>query len=154
MAFVCTDRAPPYFPTHVDGAVVILVGFDDETDSTYSALCGFAPVAGGGTEEFYFVLIETTPLGEEHRYWSSADVCRFTSAEDRKRLLDAFIAGTCELIAISRPTSVFMCAHDSDLPDKAISKYLSIGKVFNAHGYAVSEQPLILGKRSWMMELT
>jgi hypothetical protein len=52
-----------------------------------------------------------------------------------------------------KPKHVFSCTHDSDMPQKALTKHALIAHVFNVCGYVVTREDKQLGKESWWMEL-
>jgi hypothetical protein len=116
-------------------------------------LISFDVLPGGG-EEFFFCLVEAnTETNTEIRYWSGLDVAKFTSKEDRTLICSQLLSGTEKLLKHRSPNRVFCCTHDSDMPQKALSKHIRIAHIFETCGYIVKREPQQLGKESWWMEL-
>jgi hypothetical protein len=151
MGFICTAATTE--AELVGGTVVVPVGYDDAQPKSYSLLISF-DVLPGGDEEFFFCLVEAnTEERTEVRYWSGLDVSRFASKKDRILIRHALMDGTKRLLKHRTPKRVFCCTHDSDLPDKALTKHVLIVHLFGDFGYNVRREPKCLGKESWWMEL-
>jgi hypothetical protein len=151
MGFMCTAA-----DTNIEligDAVVVPIGYDDIEPKSYSLLISFDALPGGD-EEFFFCVVEAnTEDGTEARHWSGLDVAKFASKEDRILIRHMLLAGTEQLLKHRSPKRVFCCTHDSDMPQKALTKHVLIAHIFEMCGYAVIREPKCLGKESWWMEL-
>jgi hypothetical protein len=153
MAFVCIAQGDKTPVLDLNGNIALVVGYDDQEDKTYSTLTGFAS-SGGGCEEFFFCLVEFDHAYKaEHQFWLGSDVARFITREDRARVLETFLFGAQCSLEKGAPVSFFMAAHEPNLPEPAIRKYLLMGDVFKRNGYEVREEEPYLGRCSWWMEL-
>lgn len=103
--------------------------------------------------EFYFVIVEVnTDTDEERELWSGLDTRHILSKGDRILIRTALLAGVEYFLNENKPVQVFCCTHDSELPEKALSKHVLVAKQFESCGYTVHRMERLLGKDSWWME--
>lgn len=90
MAFVCTANLDRSSFEIILNTVVIPIGYDDERPGlNYSAVVGFAPMAGTDDVEYFFYIVEAeSNEGFATNYWTGTKTKDFIpSAIDRKIIL-------------------------------------------------------------------
>jgi hypothetical protein len=155
MAFVCTaamDKSP--FDVILN-TIVLPIGYDDERrELSYSAVVGCTPLPGGADMEYFFYIVEgdrEERLANHH--WTGLQTKGLISDKvDRRAVLYTVLFGTDRLLKTFNHSRYFCCTYDSDLPEKALSKYYRVVETFRMCGYEAKEQPVLLGKNSWWLE--
>jgi hypothetical protein len=159
MAFVCTARRREYhadvFRDGDSHAITVPVGYDDYEDKNYFVMIGLDFLVGGAPREleYYFCIIEVDGLNKtDRRIWSGRDLRDDISAEDRAMILCIILAATEALLNTVKPSRVFRCTRDADLPERALEKHYEVSQIFTKCGYAVQTADHYHGKRTWWME--
>ena len=156
MAFVCTldltgDLGFNVFSSGVEHAAQCTVGYDDDTDSTFSVLVALSPTVGGDME-LSFAVVEADLDGHAYEYRNGLDTRnRIRDTDDRAKVLVAACTAVKALIDRFEPMRVFRCV-PATLPEKALRKHLTIHEVFTEAGYTILEVEQVAGTRAWLME--
>ncbi|TPM27176.1 hypothetical protein [Mesorhizobium sp. B2-3-5] len=134
----------------------VAIGYDDETDHTYSVVVALSPLPGhGGLHDFelVFSIVETyVDSDHSHSFWDGTDTKPFL-ADAHQRTLTAAIIVTLvsRLIDVVAPDVVTMTTYTSHLPAQALQKFHQIALVFAQKGYNAGEADPWNGQRIWMM---
>jgi hypothetical protein len=132
--------------------VLANVGYDSDTDRTYSVLLGLEPLAGGDLEYFFCLIEADNVAGTQHEYWSGKDLPQCIDKPSRKPILNLVLRATKALLNATSPTRVQMSTWDAYLPDRAAHKHFLVARVFEMCGYEVRNGDPYHGKRVWWME--
>jgi hypothetical protein len=139
-----------------DRIVRVGIGFDDETEVTYSAVVAFSPIPGygDGCYELTFALVESSGPDTDicWNYDGLATKGKIPAPADRKLVLAAVLIAVQALIDDVNPAVVEMVTHTPDLPQKALGKFNRIAALFGDRGYMAGKADEWHGRHIWMMK--
>ena len=129
------------------------IGFDDETDFSYSLMLALSPNPGG-TYEFVFVLTSKKPDEDEPipAYDGSRTRAQIANSEDRAYVLGLICMAVGEMVEKSSASIIFMTTHTADLPEHALRKFYIIAQAFEDNGFEVGRADSYHGRYIWMMK--
>jgi len=131
--------------------VIVRVGYDPDRQTNYSVEVGLRPVAGCTHLEYHFCLIGAWPPDQEEVYWSGLDTPGDIPPECRKKVLEAVLSATENLLNHVKPQEVFRITRDVDVSGKMLAKHDAVSLVFQRCGYEVAQALVYHGKLTWMM---
>lgn len=133
--------------------IVVNVGYDDALGQTYSIVAGLDVAAGGGLEYYFYIMVADERNGTETACHCGLESANILPKVQRGAIRRACLHATRSLIAQVNPPEVYWCTLDANLPEKALDKYLEIGRVFESLGYQVRQGDPYHGRHIWYAEL-
>lgn len=156
------EEGQPFYTQHtISGAehwVIAPIGCDPETGFNYVVHVALTLVAGYGpeTRELIFMLVESDPADphvEERWYLAGNETKSILPNQYDRRKTRALVFSCIEvLIREVQPETVFMTPTGSNLPAKALDKYVEICRLFEIRGYIAGEVDVFGGCRQWIMQ--
>lgn len=131
------------------------IGFDDETDATYSILVALTQSAiSTEVHEIHFNVIEAFfEDGKELENWckDGLHTRRFLPADYRQIVRSCICTCVQALLERRQPEIVAMYTVTPNLPEKALQKYEEVCKAGRACGYEAGRDSPYLGTNMWLM---
>ena len=117
--------------------------------SAHVALVRLEPFTGDFTAELMFDIVETTPDGS--RYIDNGlETKSFLSDQDRRITLSVVCEMTAHIVKQQDPHVIVMTTSQTNLPDKALSKYQYLCDAIRSVGYVGGESNTYEGRHIWM----
>lgn len=157
MTFICTldpndDLDIDVIESNEEYVVRLAIGFDSESQKTYSLAVALSPLPGGSMELTFSVLIFCQNSGEWHDIWDGlATSAIFSSKDERNLIRAALMACVTLLIDHVRPHTVNFVTHTAALPNKALVKFFEVQQIFIDKGYAGGRADSYHGRYVWIM---
>jgi len=151
---ICDDE--PFETRILKNSLEILatvpIGRDPDIGAQYSAhvaLIRLEPFDGDYKAELMFDVVEATSEGSRF-IDSGLETKGFLVGDDRKAVLDVICGATACLLAQRQPDAIVMTTSQSNLPRKALVKYVRVTKAIRGSGYDGGEGNTFEGQRIWM----
>lgn len=131
---------------------IVPIGHDPDNGAQYSAhvaLMRLEPFDGAFKAELMFDIVEATSEGKRF-IDNGLDTKRFLSGDDREVALEVFCSVTASIVAQRQPDAIVMTTSQSNLPDKALVKYVHVSNAIRSSGYDGGEGNTFEGQRIWM----
>ncbi len=145
-----------YITNGNDHIATVQVGYDDETDCTFSVFVSLSPFAGADEGEFelIFCLIEYDHANEyEYQIWDGlSSKGKIADRSDREMCMSVTGRAVSILIDRASPRVITMNAYSPNLPDKALHKYHYVATICADKGYIVGQPDPYHGRQQWLME--
>lgn len=128
------------------------IGHDPEKGHLYSAHVGLIrlePFEGPNKTELMFDIIETNDIGNLF-IDNGFETQRFLVGTDRTTVLEVICGVTANIVSQRQPDAIVMTTSQSNLPDKALSKYGYVSEAIRSAGYQGGEGNSFNGQRIWM----
>lgn len=157
MAFKCTldpneDLNIDVIESNGEFIVRLAVGFDPDSEKTYSISVALSPLPGGCMELSFSVVMYCQHSGDWGDLWDGATTRSvFTSPNDRELIRAALMACIALLVDHVRPEIVSFVTHTPNLPGKALAKFWEVQRIFTDHGYVGGRADPYHGRYVWMM---
>jgi hypothetical protein len=136
------------------GAVVrveTVIGFDPDSKSVYSLTVSLDHGLPYDSAELNFWITELREDGPPIDYWDGSET-RFLPASSRAFILSLILYAVEMLITKTTKDSVAMTTIGTNLPARALAKYLRIKDIFVRCGFSATERPPMYGTKCWLME--
>lgn len=132
--------------------IIVNIGHDSDIGHTYSVVVGL-DMAPGGYLELYFYLVDADDINvTEECCHCGIQSNKFIPKVQRGAIRRAILHATKSLIGQVNPSVVYWCTWDADLPEKALDKYIEVGRVFTTLGYDVKRGDPYHGRHIWYAE--
>lgn len=157
MTFICTldpsgDHDIDVIDSNGEYIVRLAVGFDPESQKTYSLAVALSPQPGGSMELTFNVMSVCQHSGEWHAIWDGlATGAIFSSRDERSLIRAALMACVALLVEQVRPPDVNFVTHTANLPDKALTKFWDVQRIFSELGYHGGRADQYHGRYIWIM---
>lgn len=128
------------------------IGHDPENGHLYSAHVGLIrlePFEGPNKSELLFDIIETNDDGSRF-IDNGLETQHFLVGADRTTVLEVICGVTANIVSQRQPDAIVMTTSQSNLPDKALSKYEYVSEALRSAGYEGGEGDSFNGQRIWM----
>lgn len=131
---------------------IVPIGHDPDIGAQYSvhvALIRLEPFGGDFKAELMFDIVEATSEGKRF-IDNGLDTKRFLSGADREAALEVCCSVTSNIVAQRQPDAIVMTTSQSNLPSKALVKYVHVSNAIKASGYDGGQGDIFEGQRIWM----
>jgi hypothetical protein len=154
LAFILAiDEVSEVVTTGAVARVQSVIGFDPDENVSYSATVSLdSGTPSYGAELNFWIDENREGFLPGETFWNSTQT-HFIKGPDRQAVLQWILNATDMLISQTAPECVSMATMDSDLPTKAIRKYMMIKAIFAKHGFLIRTKES-KGYISWLMERT
>lgn len=132
--------------------VVLNIGYDADIDHTYSLIVGLEPAPSGGMEFFFSILDADNSTNTEAELYSGLHTTHLFTAGQRSAILKAMLDATKSLLNQVNSERVSWFTWDTNLPPKAMAKYLRLARTFEMCGYEVHTGDAYHGRHVWWAE--
>lgn len=137
--------------------VRIPIGYDDQSDHTFSLVATLSPWTGalpGEFEQTFFIAETAGTEAEIYSYFEPLTVRNFIpNPADRALIRVALLGATEMLIDVAKPSIVTFCTFEPNLPDKALEKFHQIAEIYRKCGYDARKADPYHGRQIWLAEL-
>ena len=157
MSFVCTldpDEDLDVDVIEANGEFIarLAIGYDSETDKTFSLAVALSPVPGAYMELSFSVVGLCQTSGDWSDFWDGlATKPLFPLKEDRSVIRAALMGCVAMLVDVVRPEIVSMSTHTANLPKLALAKFWEVNRIFADRGYRAGRADSYHGRYVWMM---
>jgi hypothetical protein len=169
MGYVSTSRLGDYMPFHLDISdgepfeirilendleilAIVPIGHDSSIDVQYNAivtLIRLEPFDGDYKAELMFDIVEAAPEGSTY-FYDGLDTEKFLLGGDREVVLEVICSATENIVAQRQPDAIVMSSFQTNLPDKALVKYMGVSNAIRGAGYEGGEGNTFQGQHIWM----
>ena len=133
--------------------IVINAGRDAALKRTFSVAVGLEPLPTGDLEYFFYIVNMEEGTDAYTSHMSGLETKAFIPALARPAILRAILQATKDLLVQVNPITVSWTSYDRNLPEKGLTKFQQIVKVFEVVGYRVEEGEPYHGRHHWHAEL-
>lgn len=162
MAFICTANNPGRYsvmPIVREGRcdVSVQVGFDPDNPSgpsTFYSTIHTYPNPVAGMIEFGFGFLGVNNLARLHFHTYVAATARSVVSPECLPHMRSLIVHYADLVvSATKPAQFMMETYETNLPEKALVKYVSLCDIFRALGYSITHSITAEQKDRWMMAI-